>query len=90
MCEHCTRREFLGTGAAGALIAAGANWAHAWASQSPPSQSRGKSRICVIFTGSPVPVDRNWGADTTQIAAMKTRLAQPVAGAAQGSAPFQQ
>ncbi len=76
MCEHCTRREFLGTGAAGALIAAGANWAHAWASQSPPPRSRGKSRICVVFTGTPVPDDRNWGADAGQIEAMKTRLAR--------------
>ncbi|KPK37261.1 MAG: hypothetical protein AMJ65_15005 [Phycisphaerae bacterium SG8_4] len=76
MCEHCTRREFLGTGAAGALIAAGTTWAHAWASQSPPPRTRGKSRICVVFTGSPVPTDRNWGADVTQIEAMKTRLAK--------------
>ncbi len=74
MCEHCTRREFLGTGVASGLMLAGATWTHAWASQSPPPQSRGKSRICVIFTGTPVPQDRNWGADTGQIEAMKTYL----------------
>jgi len=74
MCEHCTRREFLGTGVAAGLMLASANWKHAWASQSPPGQFRGKWRICVVFTGVPVPEDRNWGADARQIEAMKTRL----------------
>ena len=76
MCEHCTRREFLGTGVASGLILAGANWTHAWASQSPPPPSRGKSRICVVFTGTPVPADRNWGTDAGQIEIMKARLAK--------------
>ena len=76
MCEHCTRREFLGTGVASGLLLAGANWTHAWASQSPPSQPWGKSRICVIITGQPAPEDRDWGADNTQVKAMKTRLAR--------------
>ena len=76
MCEHCTRRELLGAGVAGGLMLAGATWTHAWASQSPPGQLRGKSRICVVFTGSPVPDDRNWGADAGQIEAMKSRLAK--------------
>ncbi len=76
MCEHCTRREFLGTGAAGGLLLAGATWAHAWASESPPLRPRGKSRICVIFTGTPQPDDRNWGADAKQIEAMNARLAE--------------
>ena len=76
MCEHCTRREFLGTGVASGLILAGASWTHTWASQSPPAQSRGKSRICVIFTGTPAPTDRDWGADNNQMKAMRTRLAK--------------
>jgi len=76
MCEHCTRREFLGTGAAGGLLLAGAAWTHARASESPPSQPRGKSRICVVFTGNPVPEDRTWGADITQIEAMKAQLTE--------------
>jgi len=75
MCEQCTRREFMGTGVASGLMLAGANWSHAWASQSPPPPSRGKSRICVIFTGQPAPSDRDWGADTGQIRVMKARLA---------------
>ncbi len=74
MCDHCTRRELLGTGLAGGLMLAGATWTHAWASQSLPNKSRGKSRICVVFTGVPVPKDRNWGADTGQVEAMKARL----------------
>jgi len=76
MCEHCTRREFLGAGVAGGMILAGATWKHAWASQSPPGQNREKSRICVVFTGTPQPDDRNWGADAGQIGAMKSRLAK--------------
>jgi len=76
MCEHCTRREFLGTGLAGSLMLAGATWPHAWASQSPSAPIRGKSKICVIFSGAPAPEDRDWGADAKQMAAMKTRLAQ--------------
>ncbi len=76
MCEQCTRREFLGTGvAAGGLVLAGAAWTHAWASDSPPNP-RGKSRICVIFTGSPGPADRGWNADASQLEAMKARLAR--------------
>ena len=74
MCEHCTRREFLETGVAGSLVLAGATWTHAWASQSPPPQPGGKSRICVIITGPPAPADADWGADDGQIQAMKTRL----------------
>ena len=76
MCEHCTRREFLGTGVASGLMLAGASWTQTWASQSPPAQIREKSRICVIITGTPQPDDRNWGADAGQIEAMKTRLAK--------------
>ena len=71
MCEHCTRREFIEAGVAGSLMLAGTTWTHAWASQSPPAKSKEKSRIGVIFTGNPVPVHRNWGADSTQIDAMK-------------------
>ena len=76
MCEQCTRREFMGTGVASGLMLAGANWSHAWASQSPPPPSRGKSRICVVFTGTPAPEDRDWGADVKQIKVMKARLAK--------------
>jgi len=76
MCEHCTRREFLGAGAATGLLLAGATWARAQAAEPPPAQPRAKARICVIFTGAPQPEDRNWGADVKQIEAMKVRLAE--------------
>lgn len=76
MCDHCTRRELLGTGvAAGGLMLAGAAWTHAWASDSPPT-APAKSRICVIFTGPPGPADRGWNADASQFEAMKARLAK--------------
>lgn len=76
MCEHCTRREFFGIGALGGLALASATWSHAWATGAPVSLPRGKSRIAVLFTGNPQPEDRNWGADPTQITAMRARLAE--------------
>lgn len=76
MCDQCTRREFFGMGAAGGLLLAGAAYTHAWASESPPMRPRGKSRICVLFTGNAQPADRNWGADAGQIEAMRARLAE--------------
>lgn len=76
MCEHCTRREFLGAGAVGGLLLASAARNYTWASQSPPARPKGKARICVIFTGEPAPDDRGWGADAGQVKAMRARLAE--------------
>ncbi len=76
MCEHCTRREFIGTSVAAGMMLAGANWKHAWASQLPAGEFGGKWRICVIFTGKAVPEDRNWGAGASQVKAMKARLSK--------------
>lgn len=76
MCDHCTRREFFGIGAAGSLFLAGAAMAYTQSSTVPRLKPRSKSRICVIFTGNPRPEDRDWGADRTQIAAIRERLAQ--------------
>lgn len=76
MCEQCTRREFLGTGiATGGLLLASTAWTHAWASETP-AKPPGKSRICVLFSGTAGPEDRGWNADPKQMEAMKTRLAQ--------------
>lgn len=61
--------------AGGMMLASAKSWPYAWASAAPGAAPRGKSRICVIFTGNPQPEDRNWGADPTQIKAMKARLA---------------
>ena len=76
MCEQCTRREFIGTGAIGTLLLGGATWSHAWASETPPPELRRKAQILVMFTGVPQPDDRNWGAHEAQIEAMKARLIQ--------------
>ena len=74
MCNNCTRRQFFGMSAASGLLLAGAMSTHGWASEAPPVRPRGKSRICVIFTGDPPPADRNWGAHAQQIEVMKARL----------------
>ncbi len=76
MCEHCTRREFLGTGLSGGMMLASASWTHAWASQTAIPQRSEKVKICVIFTGTPVSDDRNWGADEHQVKAVKNHLAK--------------
>ncbi len=76
MCEHCTRREFFGLGAAGGLLLAGTTWTHTWTAQAAPAAPRGKNRICVMFSGDAQPDDRNWGADDGQINAMRARLAE--------------
>lgn len=76
MCEQCTRRQFFGMSAAGGMLLAGAPWTHAWAGAAPAPGPRGKVRIGVLFTGNPVPDDRDWGADAGQVAAVRARLAE--------------
>lgn len=66
----------MGTGAVSGLLLAGAVSAQARAAGGPPPTPRGKSRICVVFTGEPISEDRNWGADAKQIAVMKAKLAE--------------
>lgn len=76
MCDHCTRRVFLGTTLASGFMLADASWKTALASQSALARPREKSRICVVITGTPVPEDRNWGVGASQVEAMKTHLAK--------------
>ncbi|HNQ90458.1 MAG TPA: hypothetical protein PKM73_17725 [Verrucomicrobiota bacterium] len=76
MCDQCTRREFLGTGVAAGLLLSSVPWTYAVAGESPAPQPPGKSRICVLFSGTAGPADRGWGADAGQMAAMKARLAK--------------
>ncbi len=57
------------------MLTAGA-WTRALAAEAPPPRPRGKSRICVIFTGGPGPADRGWGTDTGQLEAVQARLAR--------------
>jgi hypothetical protein len=58
------------------MLLASASWTSAWASETPRARPRGKSKICVIFTGAPSPADRGWGADAGQMDTLKTRLAK--------------
>jgi hypothetical protein len=44
MCEHCTRREFLGTGVASGLMLVGASWTHAWAGAVPGAEAKYSTR----------------------------------------------
>ena len=62
MCEHCTRREFLGSSVLSAL-AASASWSYTWASEAAPAQRPEKVRIGVLWSGAPGPVDRGWNTD---------------------------
>ncbi|MBP8260510.1 MAG: hypothetical protein KA118_12690 [Verrucomicrobia bacterium] len=76
MCDHCTRREFIGTGMAAGLLLSSATWTYTMASAAPAPEPRRKSRICVLFTADPGPADRGWNADLTQLNAIKARLAK--------------
>ena len=58
MCEQCTRRQFFERNALGGMVLAGAAVAYARAADTRPAAPRGKSRICVLFTGEPQPRDR--------------------------------
>lgn len=76
MCEHCTRREFLGSGVvASGLALTGGAWLHAWAGELPP-RPRAKAKIGVLFTGTPGPADRGWNTDPQHAEIMKARLAK--------------
>ncbi|MCP5518394.1 MAG: hypothetical protein H7A45_14170 [Verrucomicrobiales bacterium] len=76
MCEQCTRREFMGTSLAAGLMLSSVSWPGLLAADPPLPRPKGKARIGVLFTGTPVPGDRNWGADAGQVEQAKTRLAQ--------------
>ncbi len=48
----------------------------AWAAETPAARSRRKARIGVLFSGTPVPDHRDWGADAHQVERVKARLAR--------------
>ena len=80
MCDACSRREFLGRTMLGglALTAAQAHGVAAATASSltaAPVSLPSKIRICVMFTGNPVPADRNWGVCEAEIAEMERELA---------------
>ena len=76
MCDHCTRREFLGTGVAAGLVLSSATWTYALASESPAPNPGGNRASASSSPARPVPADRGWGADAGQIEAMKARLGE--------------
>ena len=76
MCEHCTRREFIGTGLAGGMLLADASLTYARDLGAAEPVLPNKVQICVVITGNPVPEDRNWGVGANQVQEMKSHLAK--------------
>jgi len=77
MCENCSRRDFLSASAmTGLFLAAnearGQAGPHATSAKGKPK----KHRIAAIFSGNPVPEDRNWGVAKSEIDAITQRLKQ--------------
>lgn len=66
MCEHCTRREFLGSSVLSTL-AASSTWGYTWVSQAPSIEPAQKVKIGVLLAGSPGPADRGWNTDPPQL-----------------------
>lgn len=75
MCEHCTRREFLGTATTlgGMALAASGMTMETEATAAAP-QPPAKVRICAIVAGAPA--SQSWGAPAARIEAAKKRLAE--------------
>lgn len=74
MCNHCTRRQFLGASTMGGIaLAAGHLTAGAVVSNSP-SVAESKVRICAIIAGEPA--ERSWNPSDGDINAIRERLAE--------------
>ena len=74
MCRHCTRREFMGTGAAAGLTLAAIHRAAADPDAGSPAPRDTKVPICVIIAGTPR--GTSWGLSETDLAPIMARLAQ--------------
>lgn len=74
MCMHCTRREFLGAGAASGIALTTGHWAAGAVASSSASATHSKVRICVIIAGKPA--DLSWNPSEAAITAMRDRLAE--------------
>ena len=75
MCTHCTRRAFIGAGAAGGLaLAVAGHLAAESGASSRPSPTDSKVPICVVIAGNPA--DRSWGLSKEDITPIMKRLAQ--------------
>ncbi len=71
MCMHCTRRQFIGAGAAGGMALAAGPWSTASDQSTPVSAS--KIRICVVIAGKPQ--DQSWGLAESDLTPVMKRLA---------------
>jgi hypothetical protein len=78
MCTHCTRREFLGAGAIGALaIASGHLAGPAEAGQSAPEEiesTTSRIKICVLVAGAPG--EKSWALSESDLEPILKRLAK--------------
>lgn len=75
MCEHCTRRQFLGTaGAIGGVALATGHLAAAGEAEAPKGAPPDKLRICALVAGTPG--NQSWGVPEAKIEAVKKRLAE--------------
>ena len=74
MCKHCTRRQFIGAGAAAGMALAAGHLAAESGASSRPSPADSKVRICAVIAGKPA--DRSWGLSEADITPVLKRLAQ--------------
>jgi hypothetical protein len=74
MCMHCTRRQFLGTGAASGLAMAAGHMVAAEDVAATATPDDKKVRICVIIAGKGT--DQSWSLPNEEVTAIQARLAQ--------------
>jgi hypothetical protein len=74
MCEHCTRRQFLGASAVGGMALAAGHLAAGSDEPGPAPPRRSKVPICVIVAGKPE--DRSWGLSEADLTPIMKRLAE--------------
>ncbi len=74
MCHHCTRREFLGVGAASGIALASGHLTAGSDAPGSASPAGTKVRICVLIAGKPA--ERSWALSEAEVAAMRKRLAE--------------
>jgi hypothetical protein len=73
MCEHCTRRQFIGAGALGGMALASATL-RADDTTAVAADPPGKVPICVVVAGQPS--DRSWSTTPAEMDAITNRLTE--------------
>ena len=74
MCTHCSRRQFLGAGAASGIALAVGHLAAGGDASSRPSLASSKVRICALVAGKPA--GRSWGLSEAEVKPVLKRLAE--------------